>query len=81
MSGISVKFVFEKTKDDAHNNKSTFGYICLVYIPVGIALSNILMRKMKGLHFIQLSLYKIVIALIIASSICAIKQESLSILT
>ena len=74
MSGIAIKFypqIFDKghsTNPDA--DASIFAYVCLVYIPIGCALSNILLRKMKGLHFIQLSLYKIVIALMISSAIC-----------
>jgi hypothetical protein len=81
MSGLYVKFANpEVKKDDDYNHRSTLGYICLAYIPVGIGFSNILLRKMKGLHFIQLSLYKIFIALIITSGICYINHDTLRIL-
>jgi drug/metabolite transporter (DMT)-like permease len=78
MVGLAVKFSFPEhstgSKHDAHKSgRSTFGYLCLAYIPVGIALSNILMRKMKKVHFIQLSIYKIIIALVITTIICVIR--------
>ena len=37
-----------------------WAYFGLFYIPIGSAGSNILMRKMKGLHFIQIALFKYV---------------------
>jgi hypothetical protein len=52
-------------------------YLLLLYIPLGIALSNILLRKMKGLHFIQLSVYKILYALAIAGAIVLIQGTSI----
>ena len=53
-------------RDVVEHDPSVFDYLVLIYIPLGIAFTNILLRKMKGLHFIQLSVYKIVIALIIS---------------
>lgn len=42
MIGLTVKFSCPEdsvpSKDSAHKGKSVFGYICLAYIPVGIAL-------------------------------------------
>ena len=37
-----------------------WAYFGLFYIPIGSAGSNILMRKMKGLHFVQIALFKYV---------------------
>jgi drug/metabolite transporter (DMT)-like permease len=84
--GLAIKFSFPQdlagSKNDVHKSgKSIFGYICLAYTPVGIALGWILMRKMKKVHFIQLSLYKIIIALVVTTTICLIRQESLSLLS
>tara|TARA_B110000285_G_C15040871_1_gene571724 strand:+ start:146 stop:613 length:468 start_codon:yes stop_codon:yes gene_type:complete len=53
-------------RDVIKSKPSVFDYLVLVYIPLGIAFTNILLRKMKGLHFIQLSVYKIIIALVIS---------------
>ena len=83
MSGVVIKFSYPETEsqnDNTHNKKSTLGYIFIAYIPIGIAASNILLRKMKGLHFIQLNIYKIIIALMISSSICGILKVSLSVI-
>jgi len=38
-----------------------YGFLGLFYVPVGLASSNVLMRKMKGLHFITIALYKYVL--------------------
>jgi hypothetical protein len=81
LSGIAVKLAFpEPIATNTNNIKTTSGYILLAYIPIGIAASNVLLRKMKGLHFVQINIYKIIIALTISSSICAIKQVSLSVI-
>ena len=65
-------------KDKVMEGPSAFDYILLAYIPIGIAFTNILLRKMKGLHFIQLSVYKIIIALSVAAIICIIEQSPLN---
>ena len=74
LSGLAVKFSHPETAKhhDVHADASVLDYIFLGYIPLGIAASNILLRKMKGLHFVQLNIYKIMIALVIAVSICFI---------
>jgi hypothetical protein len=74
VSGLAVKFSHPETAKhhDVHADASVLDYIFLGYIPLGIAASNILLRKMKGLHFVQLNIYKIMIALVIAVSICFI---------
>ena len=55
--GLAIKFSFPQDSPGSNNDvhvskKSIFAYICLAYIPVGIGLSWILMRKMKKVHFI-----------------------------
>ena len=37
-----------------------YGYFGLFFIPIGLGSSNILMRKMKGIHFVTLALFKYV---------------------
>ena len=76
MIGLAVKFSCPEDSVAKHSvlkGRTVFGYICLAYIPIGIALSNILLRKMKKVHFIQVCVYKITIALIIATTICLIR--------
>ena len=92
MIGLFIKFypnIFLKGNDhgktdDDHIGLSEsyliFNYVLLAYIPLGIALSNILLRKMKGLHFIQLSVFKITFALIVAIIISALTGDKLTIL-
>ena len=81
MIGIAVKIypaIFDKADSSPDLKKANiYDFLFLAYIPLGIALSNILLRKMKGLHFIQLSVYKIITALLISTCICLIEQTSL----
>ena len=56
------KFIGPSHRDAHHNTIIPwYGYFGLFYVPVGLASSNVLMRKMKGLHFITIATYKYVI--------------------
>jgi len=53
-----------------------YAYIGIIYVPVGLSLSNVLMRKMKGLHFIQLSVFKLFVSIPIAGFVLALSRPS-----
>lgn len=55
------KYINPTHRDEHHGAVPWYGFFGLFYVPVGLASSNILMRKMKGLHFITIALYKYVI--------------------
>jgi len=53
-----------------------YGYIGIFYVPVGLSLSNVLMRKMKGLHFVQLAVFKTFISIPVVGGIIALQNPS-----
>lgn len=66
VTGVSVmsldKYINPSHRDANHPNAVPWwGYFGLFYVPVGLASSNVLMRKMKGLHFVTIALYKYVL--------------------
>ena len=66
VAGVTImsmdKYINPSHRDAHHNIEIPwYGYFGLFYVPVGLASSNVLMRKMKGLHFITIATYKYVI--------------------
>ena len=66
VTGVSVmsldKYINPSHRDANHPSAVPWwGYFGLFYVPVGLASSNVLMRKMKGLHFVTIALYKYVL--------------------
>ena len=37
--------------------KPWYAWFGIIYVPLGLSYCNVIMRKMKGLHFIQVSLF------------------------
>lgn len=64
VTGVSImsmdKYINPSHRDANHHGVPWWGYVGLFYVPVGLASSNVLMRKMKGLHFVTIALYKYV---------------------
>lgn len=70
IAGLVVRFTVGNTGNNMKamtaTNVKFYDYIFLAYVPIGLAATDILLRKFKKLHFVTLSVYKIVIACLIS---------------
>jgi len=46
------------SKSNDLDHKPWYAYLGLVFVPLGMGSSNVLMRKMKKIHFVTLGVYK-----------------------
>jgi drug/metabolite transporter (DMT)-like permease len=58
LSAVSLILVgSEKSENEVFSEPTTFGYACLIFVPICVGLGDIAMRKMRNLHEIVVSFY------------------------
>ena len=67
VAGIIVltvpSFIGTKTVSSESQYIPWYAYLGIVYVPLGLSFTNVIMRKMKGLHFVQVSVFKLFISI------------------